>query len=191
MGSIKRTILVFWAAWLSVVATTNILDGLRALHALPLSFKFVSGNWPWINRVMDPVGVPRALQAFLFTGAVAWECLGALLFWWAAVSYRGRPLVREKAAVLACGVNLALWSAFQVLDEVVLAYQPEGVHRTIFISQVATLLLLHLLPDPVPQPDSNTTDVIQPANHSGRPPQNVPGRPGHETAEPSVARTLT
>jgi hypothetical protein len=144
LSVIKRTTLLFWAAWLSAVATTNVLNGLRALGALPESFKFVSGNWHWINQVMDPLGVPRRLQAALFAGAIAWEALGATLFWWAVVSYRGRPVVQEKAAVAACGVNLGLWSAFQVLDEVFLAYLPEGVHRVIFVSQIATLLLLHL-----------------------------------------------
>jgi hypothetical protein len=147
LSVIKRITLLFWAAWLSAVATTNVLDALQALVALPESFKFVSGNWHWINQVMDPLGVPRGLQAALFAGAIAWEGLGATLFWWAAASYRGRPLVQEKAAVSACGVNLSLWSAFQVLDQVFLAYQPEGVHRVIFVSQLATLLLLHLLPD--------------------------------------------
>jgi hypothetical protein len=33
-----------------------------------------------------------------------------------------------------------------VLDEVVLAYPPEAVHRAIFLNQLATLLILHLLP---------------------------------------------
>jgi hypothetical protein len=47
---------------------------------------------------------------------------------------------------VACGVNLALWAAFQVLDEVFLAYQPEGVHRVIFVNQILTLLMLYLLP---------------------------------------------
>src|SRR3954462_9499533 len=106
---IKRTTLLFWAACLSAVATTNVLDGLRALGALPDSFKFVSGNWHWINQVMDPLGVPRGVQATLFSGAIAWEALGATLFWWAAASYRGRPLAQEMAAVYACGVNLGLW----------------------------------------------------------------------------------
>ena len=78
---IKRTTLLFWAAWLSAVATTNVLDGLRALGALPEAFQFVSGNWHWINRVMDPLGVPRGLQAALFGGAIAWEARGAVLFW--------------------------------------------------------------------------------------------------------------
>jgi hypothetical protein len=151
LSLLKRITLLFWAAWLSVVVTTNVLDALRALGALPESFKFVSGNWQWINQVMDPVGVPRGLQAVLFAGAIAWEALGAMLFWWAVVSYRGRPLVQEKAAIAACCVNLALWAAFQVLDEVFLAYQPEAVHRVIFVSQIATLLLLQLACD---QPDA-------------------------------------
>jgi hypothetical protein len=143
---IKRISLIFWAAWLSVIVATNVLDALVAMGGLPNSFKFVSGNWSWINQVMDPLGVPRELQAVLFGGAIAWEALAATLFWWAVASYRGRPLVQEKATVYACGVNLALWATFQVLDEVFLAYKPEEVHRAIFISQVATLLLLHLLP---------------------------------------------
>jgi hypothetical protein len=142
---------VFWAAWLSVVATTNVLDALRVLGTIPPTFRFVSGNWGWINQVMDPLGVPAALQAALFFGAIAWEILAAALFWRAVARYRGRPLVEEKAALLACTVNLALWAAFQVLDEVFIAYQPESVHRMIFVSQLATIVLLHVLP-PSPRP---------------------------------------
>jgi hypothetical protein len=148
---IKRLLLLFWAAWLSIVVITNVLDGLRALGTLPDSFKFVSGNWRWINEVMDPLGVPRGLQAFQFAGAIAWEALAAVLFWRAVATYRGRPLVHERATVYACGVNLALWAAFQVLDEVFLAYQSEGVHRVIFVSQIVTLLALHLLADTAAQ----------------------------------------
>lgn len=144
IAAIKRGTLLFWAAWLSVVAATNVLDGLRALGGIGDAFKFVSGNWTWINQTMDPLGVPRMLQAFLFGGVIAWETAAALLFWRAFAAYRGRALAEERAAALACGVNLALWAAFQVLDEVFLAYQPEGVHRLIFVSQIATLLLLSL-----------------------------------------------
>lgn len=142
LSGIKRLVLLFWAAWLSVVVATNVLNVLQALGVLPASFKFVSGNWPWINHTMDPLGVPRALQASLFAGVIAWEAVAAALFWWATATYRDRPLGQEKAALYACGVNLALWAAFQVLDEVFIAYQPEAVHRVIFVSQIATLLLL-------------------------------------------------
>jgi len=143
---IKRISLLFWAAWLSVVVTTNILDGLEVLGVLPQSFKFVSGNWQWINQVMDPLGVPRGLQTVLFVSVIGWEAFAAILYWCAMVMYRGRPLTEETATICACGVNLGLWAAFQVLDEVFMAYEPEGVHRVIFINQVLTLLLLHLLP---------------------------------------------
>jgi hypothetical protein len=159
LSLIKRTTLLFWAAWLSVVTTTNLLDASRALGVLPESFQFVSGNWAWINQVMNPLGVPRGFQAAMFAGVIAWEALGAALFWRALASYRGRPLAQEKPTVHACGVNLGLWSAFQVLDEVFLAYQPEGVHRVIFVSQIATLLLLNFLPDPPRQPGMSETDV--------------------------------
>jgi hypothetical protein len=143
---LRRLTLLFWAAWLTVVATTNVLEGLQALGAIPASFRFVSGNWRWINQVMDPLAVPRWLQAVQFAGVIAWEALAALLFWRAFATYRGRPLADERPAVLACGVNLALWAAFQVLDEVFLAYAPEAVHRVIFLGQLATLILLHVPP---------------------------------------------
>ena len=146
MSLTKRSILLFWAAWLSIVVATNVLDVLRPFGALPPSFPFASGNWYWINQTMDPLGVPRWMQTGLFAGAIAWEALAAVLFWRAVAAYRGRPLAEETETILACGVNLALWAAFQVLDEVFLAYQPEGTHRAIFISQIATLVLLYLPP---------------------------------------------
>ena len=95
---------------------------------------------------MDPLSVPRGLQTVLFVSVIGWEALAAILYWCAVVMYRGRPLTEETATICACGVNLGLWAAFQVLDEVFMAYEPEGVHRVIFINQVLTLLLLHLLP---------------------------------------------
>lgn len=144
--TMKRGLLLFWALWLSVVTVTNILNCLQVLSLLPRSFKFVSGNWSWINRTMDPLDLPRGLQALLFAGAIVWEGLGAALFWRAAVAYRGRTLAQESAVVAACSVNLALWAAFQVLDEVFLAYPLEGVHGAIFANQLLTILVMCMLP---------------------------------------------
>ena len=120
--TLKRGLLLFWALWLSVVVTTNVLDGLQVLSFLGESFRFVSGNWSWINRTMDPLAVPRSVQALMFSGVVLWEALGAALFWRALVAYRGRPLGLEPTVIAASAVNLGLWAAFQVLDEVFLAY---------------------------------------------------------------------
>lgn len=161
MSGIGRIVLLFWAAWLTVVATTNVLDALAAIGALPDSFKFISGNWAWINQVMDPLAVPRVLQAVLFAGAIGWEVLGAVLFWRAVGQYRGGPLEQEPAALTACAVNLALWAAFQVLDEVFRAYDPERVHRAIFVGQITTIVLLQVLPrsgSPARQLEGRDTD---------------------------------
>jgi hypothetical protein len=145
-AAVNRLLLLYWAAWLSFVAATNVLNALQALGTLPQSFRFVSDNWQLINSVMNPLAVPRALQAFLFAGAIGWETLSAILFWRALVSYRGRPLAQEPATLWACVVNLTLWAAFQVLDEVFIAYGPEDSHRMIFIIQIGTLLWLQLAP---------------------------------------------
>jgi hypothetical protein len=144
--SIKRGVLAFWAAWLGVVTLTNMLDGLKACGLLGPNWTWVSGNFAWIQDTMRPLGVPLAVQAVLFLGVIIWEALATGCFCWAVVSYQNRPLVEERAAIVACGVNLALWCAFQVLDEVFLAFQPEAVHRVIFAGQLLTLMLLHLLP---------------------------------------------
>ena len=143
---IKRGLLLFWALWYSVVVTTNVLNALQALGILPASFKFVSGNWQWINQTMNPLGVPIAMQAFLFAGAIVWEMLCAILFFVAWARFRNRTLVEEKESLWACAVALVLWCAFQVLDEAFLAYDPESVHRVIFIETILTMMFLQLMP---------------------------------------------
>ena len=146
LKAIKRGVIFFWAAWLSVVVATNIFNALKVLGVLPASFVFSSGNWEWIQQTMNPLGIPTAIQAVAFAGVIVWEALAAILYWRAFATYRGRPLVKEPALIAASAVNLALWAAFQVLDEVVLAFQPESVHRVLFANQLITLAVLYLLP---------------------------------------------
>jgi len=55
-------------------------------------------------------------------------------------------MVEEKESLWACAVALASWSAFQVLDEAFLAYDPESVHRVIFIETILTMIFLQLMP---------------------------------------------
>ena len=146
--TLKRGLLLFWALWLSVVVTTNVLDRLPSGPFLPYAVVPVRIDWSWINRTMDPLDVPRPVQALMFSGVVLWEALAAALFWPALVAYRGLPLGQEPTVIAASAVNLGLWAAFQVLDEVFLAYSPEVVHRDIFVSQLLTLVVLCVLSDP-------------------------------------------
>ena len=41
---LKRALLLFWAAWLSVVFATNVLDGCKALGLMGEGGAFASGN---------------------------------------------------------------------------------------------------------------------------------------------------
>ena len=97
---------------------------------------------------MDPLAVPRAIAGRLLRRR---DRLGGR--WRRCCS--GEPLARIGADRSGRNgrlsprvrVNLALWAAFQVLDEVFLAYQPEQVHRAIFLNQIATIVLLAVLPN--------------------------------------------
>ena len=44
LATIKRGLLLFWAAWLSIVLATNLFDALRALDLLGDGWRFASGN---------------------------------------------------------------------------------------------------------------------------------------------------
>ena len=126
--------------------TTNTLDVLQAFGILSSNFAWVSGNWQWINDTMNPIGVPMWIQGFLFGGVLLWEALCVGLFIATVLGFRGRPLSQEKYALWATGVALALWCAFQVLDEVFLAYDPEAVHRVIFLETIATMFFMQFMP---------------------------------------------
>jgi hypothetical protein len=44
-------------------------------------------------------------------------------------------------------VSLALWAALMLADELVLVYEVEAPHMRIFMAQLVSLLVLHLVPD--------------------------------------------
>jgi hypothetical protein len=45
---LKRGLLLFWAAWLSLVLATNLLDAAKALGLLGQSWAFASGNYAFL-----------------------------------------------------------------------------------------------------------------------------------------------
>src|SRR5258707_4581607 len=78
---LKGTLLLFWAAWLSVVLATNTLDGGKVLGLLPGGWAFASGNYRFLAETTARYGTPGWLNGLLFTGVVCWEGLAAVLFW--------------------------------------------------------------------------------------------------------------
>lgn len=143
---LKRGLLFFWALWLSIVCATNVLDGLKALAVLPPTWSLASGNYAFMVKVTAIHQTPSWLVDMLFAGVVLWEALGALLFWRAFFKFRG--LASGFApVVLAFSVTLALWAGFIIADEVFISYQVEDAHRSIFLFELVTLLVVRLLPD--------------------------------------------
>jgi hypothetical protein len=138
--TLKSVVLLFWAAWFTIVVLTNVFDILKASGGVPARWTFASGNWELMVKVTGVHGMPVAVVALLFLGVMAWEALAAILFWraWAAGGRGG---------VAAFTVSLALWAAFSLADEIFVAYTLGPVHLRLFGLQLLSLLALRLLPE--------------------------------------------
>jgi hypothetical protein len=144
---LKCTLLASWAAWLSVVFASNVLDGMKAIGLLPDSWVFASGNYRFLVETTARYGTPGWLNGLLFAGVICWEGAAAGLFWLACWTFRGqgrRNTAVQYAAFTAC---LSLWLAFALADEVFVSYAVEGTHLRLFTAQLATLLAVELLPE--------------------------------------------
>ena len=85
---LKRALLLFWAAWLSVVFATNVLDGCKAVGLLGEGWAFASGNYRFLAETTARYGTPAWLNGLLFLGVVCGEGTAALLFWLAWLRFR-------------------------------------------------------------------------------------------------------
>ena len=144
---LKRGLLAFWALWNLVVCFTNLCDGLKTLGVLGAAWKLTSGNYPLLVGTTALYGTPPWINAVLFLGVISWEGASAFLFWTAYRRFGANKRSDLRAVHAAFTVSLALWAAFILADEIFLAYGLEGTHLHIFTGQLATLLVIHLLPD--------------------------------------------
>lgn len=156
IAALKRGLLFFWAAWLTVVFLTNALDGVKALGLLAETWPLASGNYRFLVETTARYGSPAWLNGLLFAGVVAWEAVAAALFWgaaWRSRDWKGRGAGAARAAFAA---GLGLWAAFMLADEMLIAYPVEGTHLRLFIAQLVTLLVVELVPDESPWTASPT-----------------------------------
>lgn len=144
---LKRGLLGFWAAWLTLIATTNVFDALKALGWIDPSRAFASGNFDYITQATARYAAPGWLNGVLFSGVIAWETLIALAYWLALMRYRGRDSAGMAIVRCAFGLSFGLWAAFILVDEVLIAYKFEDVHVRILVTQLVTLLVVELVPE--------------------------------------------
>jgi hypothetical protein len=144
---LKRTLLFFWAMWLSIVFVTNVLDGCKALGLLGERWSFASGNYRFLAETTARYGTPFWLNGLLFLGVIVWEGAAATLFWRAWKRFQESGEGGRRFLYAAFTVSLTLWSAFALADELFISYTVEGTHLRLFIAQLTTLLAIELLPE--------------------------------------------
>jgi hypothetical protein len=146
-GPLKRGILLFWAAWVSIIVVMNGCDLLRAAGVLSREWRLASGNYAAIVKVSGVYGTPHWIDWLLLLGITMWEGGAAWLFWRAFRRYHAGRQDRWPAVYLAFTVLLAVFCMFMVGDEVFHAYGMEGDHRGISVLLLTSLMAMHVLPD--------------------------------------------
>ena len=145
LPALKLALLLFWTAWFAVVFLTNVFGGLKAMGALPPSWKFASGNYQAVAKATARYGPPAWLPPVLFVGVVLWQLAAAALFAWAAGAWLLEGRLDWRAVNLAFGAGIGLWAAFMLADEIVLKYEFERTHELLFIAQLVSLVAMHVL----------------------------------------------
>jgi len=145
--TLKRGLLFFWAAWLTIVLLTNVFDLLKQSGVLGAGWRFASGNYGFMAATTAIYALPPALVTLLFIGVILWEALAAWLMWLAFLRARDGQSALLARVNTAFVVSLALWAAFMLADEILMAYDVEATHMRIFAAQLVTLLVIYLLPD--------------------------------------------
>lgn len=140
--TLKRLLVLFWAAYFSLTFLTNVTDAAKALEMVPTTWPFASGNYDAITQTTARYGAPAKVNAVLFGGVIVWEGLAAFQFWVAWVMFPRRHLVRA-----AFSVGLLLWAALLIADEVCIAYAVEATHWRLFTALLATLVAIELIPE--------------------------------------------
>ncbi len=143
---LKRSLLLFWAVWLSVVFLSNLADAGKESGLLGEWWIFASGNLKFIKQTTALYGNLELVNALLFAGVIVWEGMAAFLFWRAAWTCRGKRSGRNHL-YLAFTASLCLWGAFVIADEICIAYALESTHLRLFTAQLVTLLVMELLPE--------------------------------------------
>ena len=144
---LKRCLLGFWAVWFAIVACTNLVDALNAWGVLDPKWKLASKNWGALQEATARYDLSWRWTMGLFLCVIVWEGLAAFLYAGACVLYRGGEPNAGRVAYPAFFVGLMLWAGFMIADEICLTYTLEATHMRLFIAQLATVLVVYLLPE--------------------------------------------
>ena len=145
MYPVKLALLFFWGAWFSIVFLTNAFSAMKAGGMLPPTWRFASKNYEMVAKAVSIYAPPAWVPRLLFLGVLAWQLLAAVLFWYALAASGGSGILHMDAVNAACAAGILLWAAFMIADEITIKYAMEQPHEILFVAQLATLLVMHLI----------------------------------------------
>ncbi len=144
---LKKIIILIWSLWILIVALSNVADALRNTGILPDHFKFVSGNFGYIQAATQIYNFPVWLNAVLFLLAIILEILMCVFFFKLFFKMKeGNDALVNPPFFF----GVVLFGGFLIMDEFLIAYDRLGGieqnHFTIFTALIASYLLIKLLP---------------------------------------------
>jgi len=145
MYAFKLALVFFWASWFSIVFLTNAFSAMKAGGMLPPTWRFASKNFEMVAKAVSIYAPPPWVARLLFLGVLAWQLLAAILFWYAVASSGGTGVLNMDAVNAAFAAGILLWAAFMIADEITIKYSFEEPHELLFIAQLASLVVMHLL----------------------------------------------
>ena len=144
---IKAGLLLFWALWFTLAFSTNFFDLLKALHHLPISWQFNSGNYQAVAQVISRYHGSSTLLNTLFVLDITAQLLIAIAFWVTFIRYITQKPNYFAWINLTFGISVALWAVFILIEEIFIAYQFETTHIRLLVFELISLLSIHLLAD--------------------------------------------
>ena len=144
----KKILLLIWALWSVFVTLSNICDGLKSLGLLPDGFRFVSGNFGYIQAATQIYSFPVWLNAILFVVVILWELMMSYLFFKAFFKFNGEE---DRVVLQPFILGIILFGGFLVMDEFLITYDRLGSieqsHLGFLTGLLVSFLTIKLLPN--------------------------------------------
>jgi len=140
---LKRTLLLFWSCWLTLVFGSNFADALQQAGMISQSWRFASGNFGLIQEVVGIYSFTKLWAPVLFGAVVFVELAAALLFWRACLDRESVVVAQHPKVLQAFLVAIGLFAGFLLADEIFVVYvHRPGLGTTHLLALCALLLSL-------------------------------------------------
>ncbi len=141
---IQSGILLFFSFWFFIAFLTNLFDLLNNLGLIN-QWKFSSGNYASLQKVISIYSTPKIILTALFYSDISAQLLSSILFLVAFVQFLRKtnpwPYIN-----VAFGISMALWAIFLIMEEIFISYSYEATHIRLLILEIMALIFLHILP---------------------------------------------